>query len=335
MGCQTSTIKEELNVFQDELKDVDFHEQETILSNGSKRNVLNWKPVSDIKGIVVLVHGLHEHALRYANFAKILTEHNYIVFGMDALGHGLSEGVRGLINDFRVLASDLVSLITYIRSNEKLSTLPLFIFSHSLGTLITIKALKDLTDIAAIVFSGTPIFPGFGSASPFGLKFLYPIAISSLGIPIIYLTSSLTPLGPAGPVVESELAYNEDVINKARIDGRHYKGEIRNRTAYETLVVTKEVKELVKSITLPILVIHGKDDNISLHKGSEYIYENAATEADKKTLIIIPNSKHEIIFEKDPVGIDTIAQIVNFYDSFITTNGDDIKIIRASSFKIK
>ena len=45
---------------------------------------------SDVRGIVQVVHGMSEHVVRYAHFAKFLVESGFVVCANDHVGHGES-----------------------------------------------------------------------------------------------------------------------------------------------------------------------------------------------------------------------------------------------------
>ena len=78
----------------------------------SKRNVYSWLPAApdsstdppQPRAVVLLVHGLHEHCLRYHHIACYLVARGYAVYGMDHIGHGLSDGQpRGHCADANLL----------------------------------------------------------------------------------------------------------------------------------------------------------------------------------------------------------------------------------------
>jgi pimeloyl-ACP methyl ester carboxylesterase len=123
------------------------------------------------------------------------------VTGVDMVGHGLSDGPLGLIPDYRILPSDLAALASLVRSKAEFVKLPLFIYCHSLGTLVTILALQSIPNVTAVVFVGTALTPGYASASPFGIKALYPVTKTSFGRGVAFVTSSIDPKGPAGATV--------------------------------------------------------------------------------------------------------------------------------------
>ena len=48
-----------------------------------------WIP-EEVRGTVVLVHGMSEHIARYDAFAKFLAENGFLVSGLDLPSHGKS-----------------------------------------------------------------------------------------------------------------------------------------------------------------------------------------------------------------------------------------------------
>ncbi len=57
-------------------------------SAGGPINVYCWRPDGAPKRVVHIVHGMAEHAGRYAEFAESLTNAGYVVFAQDLRGHG-------------------------------------------------------------------------------------------------------------------------------------------------------------------------------------------------------------------------------------------------------
>ena len=68
-------------------------------SDGENLAVQDW-PLSEgerLRGVVVIVHGLGEHAGRYDHVARRLNSWGFAVRGYDHYGHGDSGGVRGAL----------------------------------------------------------------------------------------------------------------------------------------------------------------------------------------------------------------------------------------------
>ncbi|HAR42360.1 MAG TPA: hypothetical protein DCS07_06970 [Bdellovibrionales bacterium] len=93
--------------------------------------------------VLVIIHGLFEHGGRYLHFPHYLQDTVDAVCCLDLRGHGRSEGLRGHVEEFDFLTDDV---LLYLQRLEK--TLPknsprleFHLFGHSLGGLITLRAL--------------------------------------------------------------------------------------------------------------------------------------------------------------------------------------------------
>ncbi len=49
---------------------------------------MSWVPVGEVKGLVTLAHGLHEHALRYHDTACAMASQGHAVYAVDHIAHG-------------------------------------------------------------------------------------------------------------------------------------------------------------------------------------------------------------------------------------------------------
>ena len=237
-----------------------------------------------------------------------MTKNDYIVYAIDHVSHGKSGGVRGYIVDWTVMPKDVANLAKLARQENP--DLPLFIICHSMGTLITINALPDIPDVVAVVFSGCALVSGPGASSPFGLKFMYPISQTSAAESLGAFMSTIDPKGPLAPIFVEELTTNIDELKTYSKDPRRFQGQVMNKTGVEFLKMNKKAKELLPSIKVPMLVIHGSDDTVCLSKGSDQLYNKSGTPDNEKKLEKFPHLKHEIFFEKD--GNLIILKAVNY-----------------------
>lgn len=99
--------------------------------DGLKLHVVH-HPVASPRGVVVLLHGLSEHARRHTLAARSLNQAGWGVLAPDMRGHGLSGGTRGggLQQDDDLLA-DLAQVVDLARARHP--GVPLVIFGHSSG----------------------------------------------------------------------------------------------------------------------------------------------------------------------------------------------------------
>lgn len=110
--------------------------------NKSKIYAVRWTPDSEnVVGVVQIVHGMSEHVGRYEEFAKYLTEHNFVVVGEDHLGHGKSVG-EGDVQGYFCEQDPATVVVRDVHRLKKLTQelypgVPYFLVGHSMGSFIT------------------------------------------------------------------------------------------------------------------------------------------------------------------------------------------------------
>ena len=121
-------------------------------------NVYEWS-AKEAKAVVVLVHGASEHIDRYKEFAEYLVNNNITVYGYNHLGHGENKhaDVRGVYFEDNkgeeTLVNDLEDVCLYVQANNNC---PLFVFGHSMGSLIARGfAVKTTLKVKGIILCGS------------------------------------------------------------------------------------------------------------------------------------------------------------------------------------
>lgn len=88
-----------------------------------------------VRGVCLIVHGLGEHTLRYADLAAFLSRSGFDVRAFDQIGHGSSYGARGALPDSLRMLDDLADVVDHTRG--LCPSAPLFLIGHSMGGLIS------------------------------------------------------------------------------------------------------------------------------------------------------------------------------------------------------
>lgn len=70
-----------------------------------------WTPDTTPKAVVVLSHGLGEHARRYDHVAQRFGDDGLVTYALDHRGHGRSGGKRVLVNDISEYTGDFDTLV--------------------------------------------------------------------------------------------------------------------------------------------------------------------------------------------------------------------------------
>lgn len=128
-------------------------------AGGGKLRVLRWLPSGEPIAAVQLVHGIAEHAERYAPLAELLAEKGYLVAAADHMGHGGSiteaHPMGCISGGWDAMTADVSALTATLR--KQAPALPLFLLGHSMGSFLARTCLYTHPDAgyAGCILSGT------------------------------------------------------------------------------------------------------------------------------------------------------------------------------------
>jgi alpha-beta hydrolase superfamily lysophospholipase len=117
-----------------------------------------WWPIAAPTAAVVIAHGASEHSGRYERFAAALNTAGFAAVAIDHRGHGhtaagADRAIMGAGGGQAVI-DDLGELIAQVRS-EMGAGLPVFLFGHSLGSLMALSFLvQHSADLAGGILCG-------------------------------------------------------------------------------------------------------------------------------------------------------------------------------------
>jgi alpha-beta hydrolase superfamily lysophospholipase len=133
-------------------------------SDGDNIAIQDW-PLPEgvpVRGVVVLVHGLGEHAGRYDALARFLNDRGFAVRGYDQYGHGESGGQRGAITSPTRLLDDLADVIDSVVVRISPAT-PVILLGHSMGGLVAARLVSlKMRKVQGLVLSSPALDPGLG-----------------------------------------------------------------------------------------------------------------------------------------------------------------------------
>lgn len=116
--------------------------------------------VREAKAVIQIIHGMEEHQERYEPFVKFLNENGFTVVSSDMRGHGKSATDTGFFKEkkgYLELLEDQRRVTGFIRKH--FSEIPIYLFAHSMGTIITRVLLqRDSKAYQKVVLSGYPSY---------------------------------------------------------------------------------------------------------------------------------------------------------------------------------
>lgn len=167
------------------------------------------------RAVVLIVHGLGEHAWRYDTVAQRLNEWGYCVRAYDQRGHGESGGTRGVLQDDDDLLEDLEELIDDTRRHIALPwSCPLVLLGHSMGGLVASALVqRGRAPVDALVLSSPALDTGMSDFQRWLTRVLYRWA------PDLTVSNGLDPNGISHDPAQVA-AYRSDRLVHDRISAR-------------------------------------------------------------------------------------------------------------------
>ena len=260
------------------------------------------------KAVIQFIHGMEEYKERYEAFAEYLSSKGFTCVTSDLRGHGKDAPILSHISNKRgdkLIIEDQKVIRRYIKKTYK--DLPLYLFGHSMGTIIARVLMQDNGDkYSKIALSGyvnpNPV-AGMGKfltkcltvfKGPKGhSKFITGLAVGTFNKSI---ENPRTPL--------DWLSYNEENVDKYIADPL-CGVEFTLGSYYALMALLAKMGKVKKYKAVnpetPILLIGGKDDPCTgFDKGreaSKALLEKAGYQ--KVEVLTLENMRHEILNEKE------------------------------------
>ena len=258
-----------------------------------------WLPPPDrTRAVVVIVHGLHEHSARYAHVGARLAGADFAAYAADHRGHGRSDGRRANLERMALIVDDLGSFVRF--AAERHGGLPVFMVAHSVGGLIALQhATEPGTSLDGLVLSAPLVQVTVGSA----------LLKSLAGV----LSAVAPDLGVAALDLEEKISRDPAVVRAYREDPLVYRGKAKARTGAEILVTTQSLPARLPRLSVPLLVLHGTEDEICALAGSTMVHDRVSSP--DKTLHRYQGLHHEVFNE--PERDEVLADLVSWLEKHL------------------
>ena len=251
--------------------------------DGSNVVVQDWPLDSSVKlrGVVIVVHGLGEHAGRYEHVARHLNAWGFAVRGYDQCGHGESSGARGSLPSDTRLLDDLADMVDSTRTRYGKDT-PVILIGHSMGGLVVGRFVSlKMRAVDGLVMSSPALDAGMNAFQKILVSVLPKIA------PDLRVGNGVKPQFVShDPAVVA--AYKADPLVHDRISAR---------LARFIAAAGPQTLALAPQWTVPTLLMYAGDDRLLNPDGSRVF----AAQAPKNvvTTQCFDTLYHEIFNEKD------------------------------------
>lgn len=112
--------------------------------------------IANPKGVVLIVHGMMEHAGRYDNFARFLNANGYYVIANDLRGHGHTAIDKKYgVGEKDIFSETVQDEIVMLEKIKDAYNLPVYLFGHSYGSMISQAIIQNTDIVEKCVLCGT------------------------------------------------------------------------------------------------------------------------------------------------------------------------------------
>lgn len=261
---------------------------------------------TDYKGKIVYVHGFCEHSDIYLEFFDKLSQAGYEVFFFDQRGAGeTSKGkYMGKTDEFHTF-DDLNHMIESQLKIRKDPTEKLFLMGHSMGGGISLNygiSGKHREDIRGIVVSG-PLVTVHPKTQPnFLVRALQPVINATF----------------PGLKIDSKIKYDYITSHEGwrkyiELHDTKLIGTVRQFNDMfvrgEKLLDKEHVSQFKDDI--PLLVLHGTNDNINNLESTKKFYHHLPHSVDKK-FVPVEGARHSLFLESPEYFEQVYGEVLDF-----------------------
>ena len=253
------------------------------------------------RAVVLIVHGLGEHASRYDHVAQQLMSWGFAVRAYDQRGHGESGGARGGLSSEALLLDDLAEVVDDTRlraprlpqaagANQAEKPLPLILLGHSLGGLVVGRFVSlGMRPVDGLVLSSPALDPGLSAFQKLLLAVLPVVA------PNLRVNNGLNP---------AYLSHDPQVVRKYLADPLVH-AKISARLARFIASAGPATVAAAGNWGTPTLLMYAGADKLVNPAGSRAFAEAAAGGPGAKVLTVkcFDELYHEIFNELDSAPV--------------------------------
>ena len=276
------------------------------------RHLIHSKSVD--RKLMILVNGRAENMLKWSELAYDFYHQGYDVLLFDHRGQGysthlLKDSEKGHLDEFRFYVDDMAKIIEKVTALFNYSTQHLL--AHSMGALIATYYLANCDHRINKAVLSSPFY---------GIPLKHPIRDELIIALMNILGQGERYIFGKEPYKPADLEYNELSFCKTRMKWMNrvnrknpaiHLGGPTFRWVHLCLNAIKRLPKVIPKIEIPTLILQAEKEKIVDNKNLEKLtalFPNVES-------MLVPQAKHEILFEKDNVRKAVLERVNQFLHS--------------------
>lgn len=243
-------------------------------------------PADGFSAVIVMIHGYGDHA-HHMTLQIILDfcSEGFAVIAMDAIGHGLSDGLHGHCERLDDVVRDYHDYIVQQRQRPIFADKALFLYGQSMGGAVAFNLCTkwESSHIDGCILSAPMV--------NISEHMMPPRAVISCAN-IIAKWIPLAPITPVPNIADGCFKLKSKLAESLLCD-LNYRQKPRVATALAMQAATKDVSARLHEMKHPLLLLHGGADTITCPEHTRLLY-NKCSSVDK-CLKIYPDAMHSLM----------------------------------------
>jgi len=244
--------------------------------------------------VVVVLHGIGYHSAPYKVIADALNPQGTDVYGLDARGHGLSQGRRGYLGTSIEVGADVECMIRFVQQQR--SSAKIFLLGDSMGADLALNyAKRNSRELAGLILLALALNLDLSQYLSLETLSLMPYFVLAHREPVISLV---------GKRLE-ESTRDPEFVARRRVDPLAYKNVSFGYLLDVQRLVFGWRWKIAPRVHAPTLLIKGGKDRVVSH-GECVAFDKLSASPDK-CFKIYPDVPHTTLW--DPETPDILNEV--------------------------
>lgn len=255
---------------------------------GDRRIALHWYESPDPRRVVVVSHGYYDHSGTWKQAIPALLEAGNTVVIYDHPGHGLSDGERASIGDFREYVDVLGDVLDDCRSRTRL---PIVLAGHSMGCSVIAEYLLDRDRAFA----------------PFRTVLVAPLVRPTAWGTSRFAHAALSWAVPSVPRLSQNNSSDPAYLEFVREDPLHHRA-LPLEWLGALFAWNERAAEFVPVENRSIRILQGSRDGTVQW---EYNVDFLMRKFPDATLRMFPEGRHQLLNEAEPLRSEVLRELID------------------------
>jgi len=245
---------------------------------------------------VVVLHGIGYHSAPYKAIADALNPHGTEVYGLDARGHGLSQGRRGFVGTQAQVGDDVEAMIRFVKQQQP--TAKIFLLGDSMGADLALNyAKRNSRELAGLILLALAL----------NLDLSQFLSLESLSLMPYFVLAHREPvISLVGKRLE-ESSRDPEFIARRRVDPLAYKNVSFGYLLDVQRIVFGWRWKIAPRVHAPTLLIKGGKDRVVSHR--ECVAFDKLSVSPDKCFKIYPDVPHTTLWDPEtPEILDVVGK---------------------------